>query len=498
MKYIIFFIVNLCLALSCAIAQQSLGTLTVYGSWENYQALDVEEVGDHLPAIEVYEKHIMPDAINYRKIYNLEIRRDSFYLSVPLTKEYQYVRFASIGKNREERLPFITPFLVQSGDSVHIGIHQNSPLTFESSNPLTDLQFRLAALGNSPLIRALPHLVDENLHAGLDEFVVRMRAAEELSAQYTDESNHHMVLVCLENFRYELLAALCRRLYADTYFGEDSLLHDDLLDKLIQAFQPFHQLPNEQLVEETVSYLSFQYYLHLTLGTIRAILDGATREDYLQISWAIYRSILQIPDGYVRDRTVDLFFKYSNDYRRSGQSGIPLLTEALSATRDLAVKRGLEQRLANQNGGHAIPDFSFSGQHGELVSLHDFQGKVIVAHFWFLGCQPCIRLTKAFEPLMKRYGNQEEIVFLNINVDRDYKKWKSGIQSGNYHHPQEILLHTGATGMSHPMLKYFEFFSVPELVVLDKEGRVVSKRPEGEGSDAEIAFVDRILADLIR
>ena len=496
MKHVILIIVHLCISLVWVKAQQQ-GILTVCGSWEGYQLPDVGKVDENLPAIEVYEKHIIPDAINYHKSYSLEIKQDSFYTTVPITKSHQYIRIANVGKTRGERLSFGSLFLVRPGDSIHIDIYEDKPLAFSSSNKLIELQFQLAMLGRKPLVKSLSRQVEEDLHSGLSEIEKRLNIACQLWESYSNDVDNDMLLLCQQNFRYQLLSTLCQRLYNDVYFGDVSLLYPELIEKVSSAFKLYQQVPDKHFIDQTVSYLSFQYYLHLTLGTMQAIIDGTGRGDYLQLAEFTYRSILQIPDVYVRDRTLNLFFKRSNDFYKSGQSGVPLLKEAISVTRDLDAKQELEQRLVSLSGGQKTPDFSFFDQQGNAVSLSEFRGKVVVAHFWFLGCVPCIKLTKAFEPLVKSYGDHSEIVFLNINVDREQKKWKSGLQSGNYHHPQEKLLHTGISGMSHPMLRYFEFFSVPELVVIGKDGSVVSKRPEGHGSNGEITALDRILTRLI-
>lgn len=68
---------------------------------------------------------------------------------------------------------------------------------------------------------------------------------------------------------------------------------------------------------------------------------------------------------------------------------------------------------------HQIPDFTLTNQLGKPVSLHDFNGKIIVADFFFTRCPSfCPTLTKNMKMLQDAFSKTDTIVrFLSFTVD---------------------------------------------------------------------------------
>jgi protein SCO1/2 len=68
---------------------------------------------------------------------------------------------------------------------------------------------------------------------------------------------------------------------------------------------------------------------------------------------------------------------------------------------------------------HTIPDFTLTNQLGENVSLHDLQGKIIVADFFFTHCPSfCPTLTRNMRQLQEMFRTNDTIVqFISFSVD---------------------------------------------------------------------------------
>ncbi len=83
-----------------------------------------------------------------------------------------------------------------------------------------------------------------------------------------------------------------------------------------------------------------------------------------------------------------------------------------------------EQALQTQeNSEIAAPDFELMNPDGDLISLSDFQGKIVIVNFWATWCPPC----RAEMPIFQEFGEKyaEELVVLAINSGEEVEVVKS-------------------------------------------------------------------------
>lgn len=63
-------------------------------------------------------------------------------------------------------------------------------------------------------------------------------------------------------------------------------------------------------------------------------------------------------------------------------------------------------------------NFRGTDMQGNMISLSDFRGKIVVINVWGIGCGPCIAEMPELNKLVKDYTNRKEVVFLAITADR--------------------------------------------------------------------------------
>lgn len=164
-------------------------------------------------------------------------------------------------------------------------------------------------------------------------------------------------------------------------------------------------------------------------------------------------------------------------YRQPGYD----LTDYFSAAGRYITKGTYEallfETLAMRSARAPAFEFDLPDTSGNRVTLSDFKGYVVVLKFWFTGCVPCAMQKEAMEPIVKAYKDLP-VKFVSINIDRKIQVWKSsGLPSGKYSHKGAVDLYTEGQGWSHPMMLNYNFNSVPQLVVVDKYGYIVTTNP---------------------
>src|SRR5690606_23063427 len=95
------------------------------------------------------------------------------------------------------------------------------------------------------------------------------------------------------------------------------------------------------------------------------------------------------------------------------------------------------------------------------------------------------------------YPRENEVVLVTINVDNSKSKWLQARHSGMYTSKRSIDLFIGEIGHNHPMLKYYAFRGFPQLVVIDKNGRLVTARAPRPISDSGIIEFKQLLDSLL-
>jgi len=73
-----------------------------------------------------------------------------------------------------------------------------------------------------------------------------------------------------------------------------------------------------------------------------------------------------------------------------------------------------EQSLAVEVGEPA-PNFTLETPSGELVSLSDFRGRVVVLNFWATWCAPCRAEMPEFQALWTEHESADDLVVLGVN-----------------------------------------------------------------------------------
>lgn len=130
--------------------------------------------------------------------------------------------------------------------------------------------------------------------------------------------------------------------------------------------------------------------------------------------------------------------------------------------------------------GEPAYNFSFPDQNGKMVSLSDFKGKFVLVDFWASWCGPCRQEMKNLAPIYEELKG-DDLEFISISIDNKEKDWRRMLEEEN--HPWVMLWDSeGFTAGNEPnkIQRAYGFYSIPFIVLIDKEGRLLERKLRGE------------------
>ena len=120
--------------------------------------------------------------------------------------------------------------------------------------------------------------------------------------------------------------------------------------------------------------------------------------------------------------------------------------------------------------GAPAPDFSLMSMENEQISLTDFKGKVVFLNFWASWCRPCINKMYQMKSMQRELESQN-VVFLNVSLDRDKSSWINSVQTNGFHG-----VHVMAEGsLESQVSASYEVKALPQYFLIDKNGSFAEK-----------------------
>lgn len=125
--------------------------------------------------------------------------------------------------------------------------------------------------------------------------------------------------------------------------------------------------------------------------------------------------------------------------------------------------------------GMEAPDLVGNTPEGDSYALSKMRGKYVLIDFWASWCGPCRRENPNVVNMYKKY-NSKGFEILGVSLDRDAEAWKKAIaQDGlSWKHISDLK------GWSSEHAKLYSVSSIPQTLLLDKEGKIIQRNLRGE------------------
>ncbi len=112
--------------------------------------------------------------------------------------------------------------------------------------------------------------------------------------------------------------------------------------------------------------------------------------------------------------------------------------------------------------GDRAPKFELENLDGEMASLSDYEGKVVVLNYFATWCVPCVDEAPELEAFSREYGDQYELLIIDRGETRDrVKKFIEKHDAGSS---------TYLFDYNSKVSKMYGVLKQPESFVIDKKG----------------------------
>ena len=120
--------------------------------------------------------------------------------------------------------------------------------------------------------------------------------------------------------------------------------------------------------------------------------------------------------------------------------------------------------------GRMAPVFSLAQRDGQVLSLADLRGKVVLVDFWASWCGPCRELFPWLKEFYEKY-HDKGVEILGVSVDKDVKAWEKALDAEKL--PWLHVRDEKLPGGKHTASDLYDVTGIPHLVLIDREGKIV-------------------------
>ena len=181
-------------------------------------------------------------------------------------------------------------------------------------------------------------------------------------------------------------------------------------------------------------------------------------------------------------------FSYKNDFKRTMDNDFlscyntfgltdkdlnHLINKLIASTNKGLKEWGIQRRtlLKLKDTPFALKAPSLDGR---LIDIENMRGKVILVDFWSVWCSSCIERMPAIKNLYKKYKDDGfEVISACFNDEdklEEVKRIEEKISGG---WPTLLIGGSNKESLGYSLLRKYGFFGVPQLLLLDKTGKLV-------------------------
>ena len=143
-----------------------------------------------------------------------------------------------------------------------------------------------------------------------------------------------------------------------------------------------------------------------------------------------------------------------------------------------------------QPGQPAIP-FTIADEHGNAVSLSDFEGRYVLLDFWASWCVPCIDALPELEAHHAEFG-ASDLEIVSISVEENEQLWRNALQR----FPQPWTQLYDGTGFDQETFRAYRAGSIPYYVLIGRDGKILRNNDFSPGEEFAEYFSELLKSEV--
>lgn len=143
-----------------------------------------------------------------------------------------------------------------------------------------------------------------------------------------------------------------------------------------------------------------------------------------------------------------------------------------------------QEKITQMRGstiGYEATNFSQATPDGKMVSLTDLKGKYVLVDFWASWCGPCRAENPNVVAAFNKYKDKGFTV-LGVSFDDNKARWEQAVEKDKLTWTQVSDL----KGWGNEAGKLFGITSIPQNLLLDKQGKILAKNLRGAELEAKL------------
>ncbi len=405
----------------------------------------------------------------YSSVHEIATGTESYEINLPhgqqiaqqlrLPAKFSFIRF-----RLRSTFPFNGIFLLTAGDKLKCQVFKDSVVFTGIGAAKMNLQYKLEKIINS---RRKPRLqADASLYLGEEQQLLETEMAEQLTllekykSELEVEEYEYLRWQCIARAKYRMIGCIkALRVTKPVLYLQALATHHNYLTDPSNLFR---NAPHYAF------YVTDYLYEKEKMG-LKSLLPNPTTE----INTDVLLDSIKLK--YVGGLKEKMLLLYYIEFCSSENIN---LSKSLERMLTLPMYREMFSLISQSRGKH-MPAYNFSlpDSTGKVHNLKDFEGKVLVLDFWFTGCMACEVLAVRMKDIIHNLKD-EKVVFVTISVDAKREIWIKSLKKGKYTHPEGVNLYTDGKGYFHPILKHYNIWGYPHLIIIDKQGKVIDTNVE--------------------